>query len=562
MSLSLTRRLWKVRHDARAALPPTGPAAAPHILALLAQERQVQIGMSDERSAVFLLPDLPRAVERIWQAVDRREAVTIFGDYDCDGITSAVQMLRFFRRHDTDATVRLPHRLHEGYGLKLPHIAECVAAKTSLLITVDTGIASVAEIQAARGAGIDVIVIDHHHLREELPDAVALLHPALAPGYPEPHPSASGLVSMVVAALELARGNVNWTDRESDRALAALGTVADLVELRGENRSIVEQGIAALRNVASGPLLALKDAAGLGTIITSRDIAFRLAPRINAAGRMESPDIAMAALLGDAQALQRLEVLNRERQERVRSHWDALLPRVDSSAPMLFAADAGYTPGIVGLLAGKLTETYGKPSFVGSLTDAGSCVASLRSIRGYHVTEGLARCTDLLDHFGGHAQAAGAHLPASALPELTRRMGDDVAARVPQEELVPMLDIDVSLDTHHVCDALCGNIRLLEPFGQGNLEPRFLLPSVLLTDVRTCGSDSSHLQARAGGHKLIGFGFGALAEHAAQPLDIACRIGTESFRGRTSLQLYLDDLRIAQPLTVPAKIPTTLSIPT
>ncbi len=310
-----------------------------------------------------------------------------------------------------------------------------------------------------------------------------------------------------------------------------------------------------------GPLLALKDAAGLGAVVTSRDIAFRLAPRINAAGRMESPDIAMAALLGNAQALQRLEVLNRERQERVRGHWDALLPRVDPSAPMLFAADAGYTPGIVGLLAGKLTEAYGKPSFVGSLTDAGSCVASLRSIPGYNVTEGLARCGDLLDHFGGHAQAAGARLPASALPELERRMRDDVAARVPPEELVPSLDIDVAVHAHHVCDALCGNIRLLEPFGQGNLEPRFLLPAVLLTDVRTCGNDAAHLQARAGGHKLIGFGLGALAEHAGQPLDIACRIGMESFRGRTSLQLYVDDLRIAQPLAVSEIITAALSLP-
>ncbi len=537
MALSLTGRRWRVHDDLRASV-----GSIDQLLARLVQER----GLSDGKtglSSVNLLPDLPRAIDRIWEAVDRHESVTVFGDYDCDGITSAAQMARFFRRHGAEPRVRLPHRLREGYGLKPHHITECADAGTTLLITVDTGISALDEVRLARQRGIDVIIIDHHHLREELPDGALLLHPALSLAYPHPYPAASGLTSLVVAALEAARGNIEWEDRQTDRALAALGTVADLVELRGENRTIVEQGLAAFATIG-GPLALLKEAAGLTGVITSRDLAFRLAPRINAAGRMESPDIALAALQGDLTALHHLEELNRERQERVRALWNELQPRIDREAPMLFATSEQYTPGIVGLLAGKLTEAFGRPSFVGSITD-GICVASLRSIPGYHVTEGLARYADLLGHFGGHAQAAGASLSADAVPELTTRMCEDVLQYVRVEELIPTLDVDAIVSASQISDALCQGVRSLEPFGQGNPEPRFLLHNISLTEARGVGGNGAHLQARIAGHKLIGFGLGSLLKNTDQPLDVVCRMGFETFRGRTALQLFVDDLRIA-----------------
>ncbi|MDB4979147.1 MAG: single-stranded-DNA-specific exonuclease [Candidatus Peribacteria bacterium] len=554
--LSFTGKRWIPGTDMRSALAVPGCDVSATVVQLLQQERQLRTA-TDNRQTKLLYPDMQRAVERTWQAVDRQEKVMIFGDYDCDGITSAAQLVRFFRRHAVQPLVRLPNRLTEGYGLKDHHIQEVLDANIQLLITADTGIASVEEIRRAKEAGIDVIILDHHTMHAEIPAAYAILHPLLSADFPRPYPAAAGVVYAFVRSLEEARGNPLWTDCDTDAALAAIGTIADLVELKGENRRLVQEGIAALARCTSGPLALLVSQAGLGTAITSRDVAFRLAPRINAAGRMDNPAIALAALLGDdLSSLPLLDELNQRRQQQVRGFMtEASASFIGSTSPLIFLARPEYSSGIVGLIAGKLTETFGKPSFVGSI-QGGTCTASLRSIPAYNIAEGLSRVSDVLTHFGGHAQAAGCHLPVHLLSELERRLAADIAGHVDASELSPFLVADVILDPRHISARLHADMCALEPFGQGNLEPRFLLPGVMLGDVRRCGADGAHLQAKLHAHKLIGFGLGHIAHHVNQPVDLLCRIGMDTYMGRTSVQLFVDDVRVAREMPVMLPIET------
>ncbi len=520
-------------------------------------------GTIDARTCGYdaaLFPDTPRAMDRIHAAILTKEKIAVFGDYDCDGITSTALLARYFRRRGVTPLLRLPHRLHEGYGLKEPIIREMIAAGVQLMITVDTGVTAVREIALAVEHGIDVLVLDHHHLPEELPEAYAILHPGLSPNFPqgEPHPSAAGVTWSLVRALEIADTASTWNDmeRDMDLALAAIGTIADLVELRGGNRALAEAGVRAMRRIDSGPLEFLKLQAGLTMApVTSRDIAFRIAPRLNAAGRMAEPDIALRALLGDQESMLRLEELNRERQGVVIQLLESALPMIDASQPFLALRHADYVPGVCGLLSGKLTEKFGRPSLVAHV-HGDMCTASLRSIPAYNVTEGLGRAADLLMSFGGHAMAAGCSFPAKNFDALAARLRADVDGRVTPDDLIPSLKPDAHVDSAQLTLALCEALQALEPHGQGNPEPMFLLTNVKLDRPRRIGSDASHLQGMLHGKKLIGFRMGEFLDAVTKPVDLLCRIGIDSWQGKRQVQIFVEDMRITTSTPVPAFLPS------
>lgn len=542
--LSLTGKRWHAGADLRAV--HDRQALVAHLLAArgVAPVRG-EIDMLSCGYDAALFPDTERAMDRIRAAIATKENIAVFGDYDCDGITSTALLARYFGRRSVTARLRLPHRLHEGYGLKESIIREMIDAGVRLLITVDTGITAVREIALAAAHGMDVLVLDHHHLPDELPEAYAILHPALAPGFPHPHPSAAGVTWSLVRALEASDSSSMWTDseRDMDLALAAIGTIADLVELRGGNRTLAEAGVRALRRIDSGPLEFLKLQAGLTMApVTSRDIAFRIAPRLNAAGRMAEPDIALRALLGDQVSLLRLEELNKERQGVVTQLFTDALPMIDASAPFLALRHADYVPGVCGLLAGKLTERFGRPSLVAHL-NGNMCTGSLRSIAAYNVTEGLGRNPDLLTSFGGHAMAAGCSFLAKNFDALVSHLREDVNERVAEDDLIPSLTPDAHVDVAQLTLALCESLQALEPHGQGNPEPMFLLTNVRLERPRKIGSDSSHLQGSLDGKKLIGFRMGAFLDATTEPLDLLCRIGIDSWQGKRQVQVFVEDMR-------------------
>jgi len=541
------------------------------ILARLFSERQLA-GHTLPSPQIF--PDMSRAVERVHRAMAAQETIGVFGDYDCDGITATALLVRFLRRHGAEPIVRLPHRVRDGYGLNQAIVEECAERGITLLLTVDTGITAVREVAAASARGIDVIVTDHHHVPSEVPQALALIHPALAPKHPLPHPSGVGVALQFVRALE---ETDEWNDHQTDLALAAIGTIADMVELRGMNRTLVQRGIAALNTLKEGPLALL--ALSVRTQdrpLTSTDIAFRLSPRINAAGRMDDPLIALRALLEEGEALAILEQLNEHRQDATGSlitrAWELLhlspQPRTEalSALPsLLVVADTEFPEGLIGLIAGRLTEVTGHPSIVTTIRDeatgghdrrGGECTASLRSTRAYHVTEGLERIADLLLSFGGHAQAAGCTFPKQHLNEVIRRLSEDVVARTSRGDLAPSLIADATINAKDISLSFCEQLKHLEPYGQGNFEPLFLLQNVSLEQTRRVGNEGTHLQCRIAGLKTIGWRLGHFIESATAPLDIICKIDIDTWNGNRAPQIVIEDIR---PALLQTKEPATLA---
>ncbi len=489
--------------------------------------------------------DCDKALVRVTKALASAERMGVFGDYDCDGVTGTAILTRFLRRHGVQPCIRLPNRLTEGYGLRQAHVQEFARNGVTLLLTVDTGVTAKDSVLEAKKLGMDVVILDHHTLPRELPDAHAILHPDLRVegAAMAAAPCGAGVAWSFVEMYEQRAGNAQWQDRDTDMTLAAIGTVADVVELRDGNRSLVQQGLRALQS-AQGPLRLLCLQAGLTPPYTSRDIGFRLAPRINAAGRMADPHIALQALLGDPQALLELETLNQQRQSLVNSLMEGVETHESLGDPFICIVDEECTAGVCGLLAGKLCENLCKPTLVAAV-DGGRCTASLRGIPGYDVTAALHRARHLLIDCGGHAMAAGCTFDREKFAELRDFLANDARMHVPEEATVPLLGVDAVLDPAHVCEALCAGLEALEPFGQGNAEPRFLLRNVMLTDLRTVGAEKKHLQAKLGNTSIIGFGHGHLVMHLRRPVDIACRIGTNTWKGIRRLQIMLDDARVS-----------------
>ena len=485
-------------------------------------------------------PDMNRAVQRIRKAVLSKEHIGIFGDYDCDGITATAQLLRYFRRHSLEPVTRLPHRVHDGYGLQEENIQWFAKKGVSLIITVDTGITGIPAVAAANALGIDVLITDHHKPQAEIPSAYAILHPMLSPNCPEPHPSGAGVVLALLEELE----DGQWDEQDVDTALAMIGTVADVVPLLGANRTLVQKGLLSLATIRDCPLADLRDSTRAST---STDVAFRIAPRINAAGRMSDPSVALSAIVEGGEALVMLDELNEQRQAQMVFLYEEALQSIaePSSESLLWVAGAQYPHGIIGLLAGKLTERYGKPSCAVTI-DGDTCTASLRSPDKYHVTDGLTRCKHLLSAYGGHAQAAGCSFPLSHIDDVQDALTKDVESHVDVKLLRPCITVDAKLTPKEITVSLLEELQTLEPYGQKNPEPRFILQNVSMEDMRLVGADESHLQCKIGNCKAIGFGLGSLHTDCNEKMDVLCRIGIDEWNGRRQPQIFIEDVRLSR----------------
>jgi len=537
--LSLTGKRWTLKEGAPVIDDKTHPQK---FITALFKERGIHPTKEEELLSPHVFKDMEKAVDRIRRAIHSGETIGIFGDYDCDGVTATVQIIRFFRRQGIDPLIRLPNRVHDGYGLKGHIVEEFISKGTNLLVTVDSGIGSVREIKRAKDAGMDVIITDHHHVSKRIPPAYTIVHPALSPDYPKPYPSGSAVSYHLIRALE----DGDWEDMHHDLALAMLGVIADVMELKGQNRVLVKEGLKALKQLTNEPLADLITQAGLNKeFVTSTDIAFRIAPRINAAGRMADPLLALQALLNGGEALITLNGLNELRQHQTEKLLEEALKELETQedGPLLAVVKDHFPEGIVGLLAGKLTEKFGKPSLIGR-TRNGMCTASLRSVPAYNVTEGLERCSDLLQYYGGHAQAAGCSFHRDAFEELSKRLNEDIKAHTDADDLLPTLTIDAVLSSSAITLKLCEELKRLEPFGQGNREPLFLLENVKLDYTRCVGNESNHLQGNIAGTKAVGFRLGHLLEQTAQPLDLICKIGVDSWNGKMRPQVFVEDMRV------------------
>ena len=511
----------------------------------------------------FLLAGMETAVDRILKAIADDEQIVVYGDFDADGVTSTVLLTEALRGLvDDHRQIRpyIPDRVDEGYGLNMEAIAKLQEGGASLLISVDCGIRSPVEVAYAQSIGLDTIVTDHHSIGRHMPEAVAVINPKRPDStYPETMLAGVGIAYKLAQALRLTSPETARYSDEDLLDLVAIGTVADLAPLQGENRKLVSEGLAVLNAVRRPGLAALVNVSGLQPgKLSAESIGFGLGPRINAAGRLAHAYDAAKLLTTTnhrtAQELaQRLDSLNRERQSLTARLTSRALELVDPSAPMIIAADPSFESGVVGLVASRLAESYYRPAIVmeqGEEESRGSC----RSIAEFHITEALDELSDLLVRHGGHAQAAGFTILNEHVPEFTERMLALAAAKLDGQELRPSLSVDAEIPLNDIDWALQATLAQLEPTGFDNPTPRLLSRNLRVLSHRTVGRDGSHLQLVFGaeddhglvnGKPLPAIAFRQGAWESAMPVlvDAVFTIGVNEWQGSSKLQLMVEDIR-------------------
>ncbi len=458
------------------------------------------------------LPGLREAAERLALAVQRRERVGIHGDYDVDGVTSTALLASWLRELGVDVEVVLPHRELDGYGLGAAALRRLSETGCRLVLAIDCGITAVMEAALARSLGIELIILDHHEPAEALPEALVVVDPKLPGGDPGDCCLAAVGLAYRLCETMVAAGAGNIQRLEALLDLVALGTIADVAPLTGQNRLLVSRGLRVLRTGARPGLAALAKAAGVKQErLTTEDVAFRLAPRLNAAGRLDHPSLAFDLLMArDVEAVEalagRLEELNRLRQTLTESALAAAVSRlglVNGEPVVLIATGDDWRPGIVGLVAGKLADRYHRPAI--ALTAlAGELRGSARSIDGFDVTAALRNCEDLLLRCGGHARAAGLSLEPWALEPLRLRLLELAGRQISAEQLRPRHSPQALVAFRSLTSGVVRSLERLGPFGEGNPEPLVQSNDLVVRDVRRIGRDGAHasLHLRGGGVEL------------------------------------------------------------
>ncbi len=513
----------------------------------------------------FKMRGMAQAVSRIRTAIKKQELIVVYGDFDADGVTSTTLLVTVLQALGANVKPYIPHRVDEGYGLNVQALEKLARRGVKLVITVDCGIRSLAEVEAGKACGLDIIITDHHSVGPEVPNALAVINPKQAGcNYPEKMLAGVGIAFKLADALIKATMQQERRDPPiSTKALldlVAIGTVADLAPLsHAENRALVIQGLRQLRLAKRPGIRALLEVAGVPPDrVTATSIGFAIGPRINAAGRLESAMLAYDLLSTNdlqiaTERAQELQKLNAKRQDLTREaqNYARTLAGIDGAdVPLIFAADSVFQEGIVGLVAGRLTEEYSRPSIVlhrGEHESHGSC----RSIAEFNITEALDQCADLLIRHGGHAQAAGFAIYNENLPVFHDKMLEIASRGLRDKDLRPSLQIDAELPLSRVDMTLNEALCTLEPCGQENTAPILATRQLRIVDCRTVGKDNSHLKLRLSDgtleHDAIAFRMGDLMKEMPRYVDIAYQIEADEWNGTRRLQIKVQDLREAAP---------------
>lgn len=509
------------------------------------------VDLSDPESII----DMPEAVERLHRATARGEPFTVFGDYDADGVTATSILVRGLSRLGARVGWYIPSRFTEGYGLNATALERLRLAGSRLVVAVDCGVTAVAEVASARKIGQEIVIVDHHEPGPQLPPAVAVIDPKRSTDAGRFREySAAGLALQVVRAVRRRLGHDDLP--EALLELAALGTIADVVPLRGDNRIIARAGLQQMLGRPSVGVGALIRASGITGEVTSRHVGFSLAPRLNAAGRLGDAGKAVRLLLtedpGEADGIAaELDAANRARQQLCDHILAEAIERVDRErlhdGPAIVLAAEGWHAGVIGIVASQLVERYYRPVVLMAV-EGGVGKGSARSIDALHMVEALSTCSDLLTRYGGHAMAAGLTIDSSRIGEFTRRFGEAAGARLRPEDLIPALPVDAEVPLGAVSDALARELRHLAPFGAGNPEPVLASRGLVAVSTRVMG-DGLHLrlgvtdgQAYA---EAVGFRLGDASELLAftrARLDLAFTVAIDRWEDRERVQLMLRDL--------------------
>jgi single-stranded-DNA-specific exonuclease len=527
---------------------------------------------TDEEARAFLKADtnfntdpfqmigMNTTVLRIQRAIDRKEPIAIYGDYDEDGVTATALLVQTIQSLGGNARPYIPNRFDEGYGLNPDALDLLKADGVGLVITVDCGIRSPDEASHARSIGLDMIISDHHQPAEGgLPYALAVINPKQTDDhYPDKDLAGVGVAYKIAQALLSCTINSS-PDLELDDLLdlVALGTVADLAPLVGENRLLVRKGLKKIRETKRQGLFSLAAVSDLSLPRTNAtSIGFILGPRLNAAGRLESALAAYELLTTSdvrraGELAQQLNMQNRQRQEltrKIQEEAEAIVLAEDPDSSLLFAVHADFNSGVVGLAASRLVETYYRPAVVGQVSaDATRC--SCRSIPEFHITQALDQCKDLLVRHGGHAAAAGFTVRNENLEALKKRLKSISAQQLRGLDLRQTLNADAEVSLSDLRPELLKHLEYLQPTGYGNPEAVFVTRDVRVTQSRPVGADGRHLKlVVTDGHITfdgIGFRLGHLQTGLPPKVDLIYTFESNEYNGRTSLQLNIKDVRAA-----------------
>ncbi|WP_094549810.1 single-stranded-DNA-specific exonuclease RecJ [Rubricoccus marinus] len=516
----------------------------------------------------FEMRDMDHAADRIIRAVEEKEHVMVYGDYDVDGTTSTAMLLTFFESIGLQASFFIPNRFTHGYGLSRFGVDEAIARGVSLIVAIDCGITANAEAAYIRQQGLDLIICDHHTAGDELPVATAVLDPKRPDcDYPFDGLSGCGVGYKLIQAV-LVRMGLPPEDAHTYLDLVAVSTASDIVPMIGENRILMREG---LRQLCDNPrlgLAALAQRAGLDlTCCTSSKIVFQLGPRINAAGRIADASMAAELLAStDASHAQRLvdeiEELNLQRRELDRETRDEALEiaeRLMQDDPVaLVVYKEGWHPGVIGITASRVAEKFHRPTILLTSQDGQTAKGSARSVKGISIYKALAQCEDLLDRFGGHAFAAGLALPVTSIEALRERLQPAVEGALEVDGLVPEIELDSTLDLRDVTTRFWRVLQQFGPHGPDNLRPIFWGQNLRIVGQPTkVGHEKQHLRFRVaqldGGptFPVIGFNLGdrydaALASiRRGRPMEVAFQLDENTWKGRTTLQLRAKDLRLS-----------------
>ena len=533
----------------------------------------------------FLMLGMKEAIKRLEKAIKKKTKIAIFGDYDADGVCGAVILKTVLEKLGADVSGRIyvPDRVKEGYGLNQDAIKKMAQEKVKLLVTVDCGISETADVDFANSSGIEVIITDHHQPGKKLPKAKAIINPWQAKDkYPFKELAGVGVAFKLAQALLSDKCSVisdksipkGWEKWLLD--LVALGTVADCVPLLGENRILVKYGLIVLAQTQRAGLQELMKVARLNPIyeieklktnLDTYSLGFVLAPRLNAAGRIDHADLAVDLLLTEDRAAaqemaQKINDHNRQRQKITEDIVMEIERRIkdeiidDENNPVIIASDPSWSPGVIGLVAGKIADRYNRPTFIFSAANGNGSSrlrGSARSVPDFNLIEAISQCADLLIEFGGHIGAAGLELPAENLEAFKIKINAIAREAFKGKDLTPVLEADLKLQAKDIDWDLFDNLEKLEPFGEGNARPLWLVENLTIVSARVVGNGSKHLKLELKNENLpnkkfkaIGFGLaknGNANLSFGDKIDIVCELIVDEWNGTRNLQLKIIDIK-------------------
>ena len=509
----------------------------------------------------YLMQDMDKAVERVLKNIKSGKPIMVFGDYDVDGTTGAAALYLAFQKFGADVTYYIPDREKEGYGLSYHGIEVAKDIGIDLIITCDCGINAFVQVDFANEQNIDLIITDHHTTDTELPKAHAILNPKREDcEYPFKGLCGGGVAFKLITAVgnEL---NIPLTDYEEIIPLITLGIAADVVPIKDENRVLVHHGLNILKNLEKPGLKTLLELAGLKGHISVGQLVFSIAPRINAAGRLGDANRAVELLVTDDQDKARLlakelDNENKRRQMIQQAVVDEALLKVNAEADLknenaLVLANAGWHPGVVGIVASKIKEEFNRPTIIIALEN-GSGKGSARSVAGFDLYEALTACKTHLDGYGGHPMAAGLTLSNQKLEDFKKAFIDFANERLTKENLQATLTLDSEMALQDITPRFMEFLDKLSPYGPGNMRPKFAIRNVEIAGVpKVIGKTGEHIRFKIKqglkSYPAVGFGLSNKYEMliTGQPVDIACVVETNEWQGNTSIQMNVRDIKRA-----------------